>query len=78
MENNETLALSLLTDAESNGSFCVTLCVDHGTRSCDHASARHYVELVNSWRGVDHTDTETSPWWCCDRMVVDPRGAFDH
>lgn len=75
---NSTKTLALLADAESDGSFCVTVCAEHGTRStADLTSARHYVDLIESWRGVRHTDPLTSPWWCCDGMQVDPRGYAD-
>lgn len=58
--------------------FLVTACADHGTRECEWDSGKHYVALVREWEGVEHTDAETSPWWCCERMVVDPYGVYDH
>lgn len=59
-------------------SFLLTECAEHGSRSCRWDDARHYFLLVEEWRGVTHDDPTTSPWWCCDRMVLDPFGVFDH
>lgn len=70
------------TTTEPTAPFLLTTCDEHGTKECQWQDAAHYVELVNSWRGVldgdDELEEGVSAWFCCSRMVVDPWGAFDH
>jgi hypothetical protein len=70
---------AMLDHAEGGGHFVVTACLDHGTKVAgDYTSARVYVGCARDEEGGGHTVPGFDSWVCCARMVIDPRGIFDH
>jgi hypothetical protein len=71
---------AMLDHAEGGGQYLVvTACLAHGTKVAgDYNSARVYVGCALDEQGGGHSVPGFDPWVCCDQMVIDPRGIFDH
>lgn len=85
--NNTTTATMLPT-------IIITECADHGVKSAANLdTARlcvriaredaHEVAVFNragapSMHAREYHDDGTDCWVCCEKMVIDPQGVFDH